>query len=308
MDARTVAVSADSDSVIAGWRQRPAAPTGGDLNAITVDVEDYFQVEAFFDVIDRATWSARECRVERNIDRILLLFDCAGARGTFFTLAWIAERYPKMVRRIVGAGHELASHGSEHRRADSQSPSEFISDVRRAKSVLEEIGGCAVKGFRAPSFSVMRGNLWALEALASAGYRYSSSTYPIAHDNYGIPEAPRFAFHPLAESGFLEIPVTSARWLGRNWPCGGGGYFRLLPYRLNKLALGNVRRSDRRPLVFYFHPWEIDPGQPRIANASFKSRLRHYTNLDRMESKLAQLLRAFRWGRMDEIFLGEGAA
>lgn len=308
MDARTSAVNTDSDSIIAGWRQRPAARVCAELNAVTVDVEDYFQVEAFFGVIDRASWPSRECRVERNIDRILELFDRAGARGTFFTLAWIAERYPAMVRRIVGAGHELASHGSEHRRADSQSPSEFVSDVRRAKSVLEDIGSTPVRGFRAPSFSVMRGNLWVMEALAEAGYHYSSSTYPIAHDNYGIPEAPRFAFHPLAGSGFLEIPVTSMRWLGRNWPCGGGGYFRLLPYGLNKLALDNVRRQDRRPLVFYFHPWEIDPGQPRIADAPFKSRLRHYTNLDRMETKLAQLLRAFRWGRMDEIFLQEVAA
>ncbi len=308
MDAAATAGHDDPASIIAGWRRRPAALPGSDANAITVDVEDYFQVEAFFGVIDRGAWPRHECRVERNIDRILSLFDRTGARGTFFTLAWIAERYPAMVRSIVDAGHELASHGSEHRRADSQSPSEFLADVCRAKSVLEDIGGCAVNGFRAPSFSVMRGNLWVMEALAEAGYRYSSSTYPIAHDNYGIPEAPRFAFHPLANRDFLEVPVTSMRWLGRNWPCGGGGYFRLLPYGLNKLALDNVRRRDRRPLVFYFHPWEIDPGQPRVANAPLKSRLRHYTNLDRMESKLAQLLGAFRWGRMDEIFLTGTAA
>lgn len=303
MDGTPISVGDDAASVIAGWRQRPAVLPGSEANAVTVDVEDYFQVEAFFGVIDRESWPSRECRVERNIDRILALFERTGARGTFFTLAWIAERYPAMVRDIVDAGHELASHGSEHRRADSQSPKEFLADVQRAKSILEDIGGCAVKGYRAPSFSVMRSNLWVMEALAEAGYRYSSSTYPIAHDNYGIPEAPRFAFHPLAGKDFLEIPVTSLRWLGRNWPCGGGGYFRLLPYGLNKFALESVRRQDGRPLVFYFHPWEIDPGQPRVANASLKSRLRHYTNLDRMEAKLAHLLRAFRWGRMDEIFL-----
>jgi polysaccharide deacetylase family protein (PEP-CTERM system associated) len=308
MDATPVADPAPSESIIAGWQQRLAVLPGSRTNAITVDVEDYFQVEAFFGVIDRDSWPTRECRVERNVNRILALFERAGVRGTFFTLAWIAQRYPSVVRSIVDAGHELASHGSEHRRADSQSPAEFIADVGRAKSILEEIGGCAVKGYRAPSFSVMRGNLWVMGALAEAGYRYSSSVYPIAHDNYGIPEAPRFAFHPLAGSDFLEVPVSSMRWLGRNWPCGGGGYFRLLPYGLNKFALDKVRRRDRRPLVFYFHPWEIDPGQPRVANAPLKSRLRHYTNLDRMESKLVQLLSAFRWGRMDEIFLVGDAA
>jgi len=297
----------DPAAVIAGWRNRPAIAATADANALTVDVEDYFQVEAFFGVIDRSSWPDRECRIEGNVERILALFAETGAHATFFTLAWIAERYPHVVRQIVEAGHELASHGSEHRRADAQSRADFRSDVGRAKAILEDIGGCAVKGYRAPSFSVMRGNLWVMETLADAGYRYSSSTYPIAHDNYGIPEAPRFAFHPLPRNDFLEIPVTTARWLGRNWPCGGGGYFRLLPYALNKRALDSVRRRDGRPLVFYFHPWEIDPGQPRIADALLKSRLRHYTNLDLMEAKLARLLRDFRWTRMDEIFLGRAA-
>jgi polysaccharide deacetylase family protein (PEP-CTERM system associated) len=297
----------DPADVIAGWRKRPAFAPASDANALTVDVEDYFQVEAFFGVIDRGSWSGRECRIERNIERILALFANADARGTFFTLAWIAERYPHVVRRIVDAGHELASHGSEHRRADGQSRAEFLSDVGRAKAMLEDIGGCAVKGYRAPSFSVMRGNLWVMEALAEAGYRYSSSTYPIAHDNYGIPEAPRFAFHPLPGDPFLEIPVTSLRRLGRNWPCGGGGYFRLLPYGLSKFALDSVKRQEGRPCVFYFHPWEIDPGQPRVPGAPLKSRLRHYTNLGRMEAKLARLLKAFAWKRMDEIFLGSAA-
>ena len=293
----------DSATVIAGWRDRPAVAAASDANALTVDVEDYFQVQAFFGVIDRSSWPERECRVEGNIDRILALFAERHARATFFTLAWIAERYPHVVRRIVEAGHELASHGSDHRRADDQSRNEFRSDVVRAKAVLEDIGGREVKGYRAPSFSVMRGNLWVMETLAEAGYRYSSSTYPIAHDSYGMTDAPRFAFHPLPGSDFLEVPVTSLRWLGRNWPCGGGGYFRLLPYGLSKMALDRVRRWDRRPCVFYFHPWEIDPGQPRI-EAPLRSRIRHYTNLDLMEDKLVRLLKAYRWARMDEVFLG----
>lgn len=308
MDARPICDGSDASAVIAGWRQRPASVPVSALNALTVDVEDWFQVEAFFGVIDRATWPHREMRVERNVERILEMFAAAGVHATFFTLAWVAERYPALIRRIVEAGHELASHGSDHRRADHQSRSEFLADVRYAKAVLEDIGGSPVIGYRAPSFSVLRGNLWVMDALEEAGYRYSSSTNPIAHDNYGIPEAPRFAFYPLPHSPFLEVPVTSLHWLGRNWPCGGGGYFRLLPYGLFKAALAKVNRTERQPLVFYFHPWEIDPGQPRVEQASFKSRLRHYTNLDVMESKIARLLRAFRWGRMDDIFVTEGRA
>lgn len=304
MDAMTVLEARDPAEVIAGWNSRPATVRETMRNAITVDVEDYFQVEAFFGVIDRESWPSRECRIERNVERTLALFAEANVRGTFFTLAWIAERYPQVVRAIVAGGHELASHGSEHRRADHQSRREFFFDVSRAKSVLEDIGGVPIRGYRAPSFSVMRENLWVMEVLAEAGYRYSSSTNPIPHDNYGIPEAPRFAFHPLADDDFMEIPVTSLRWLGRNWPSGGGGYFRLLPFGMSKLALDKVRDEDQQPLVFYFHPWEIDPEQPRVEGAPLKSRLRHYTNLDRMQGKLARLLKAYRWGRMDQIFLG----
>ena len=298
----------DAASVVAGWRDRPARVAArGDANALTIDVEDYFQVEAFFGVSDRAKWDSFECRVERNVDRILDLLARTGARATFFTLAWVAERYPATVRRIVAAGHELSSHGSDHRRADSQTPAQFFDDVSRAKKVLEDLGGCEVKGYRAPSFSVVRSSLWALEKLAEAGYRYSSSTYPIAHDNYGIPEGPRFAFYPFADSDFLEIPVTSLRWLGRNWPTGGGGYFRLLPYGLSSAALARVNSHDRQPCVFYFHPWEIDPGQPRFERAPLKSKLRHYMNLDKTEPRLERLMGRFRWRRMDEIFL-EGRA
>jgi polysaccharide deacetylase family protein (PEP-CTERM system associated) len=292
----------DPASAIAGWRARPAATTSANANAITIDVEDYFQVEAFFDVIDREHWDGYDCRVEANIDRILELLAETGVRATFFTLGWIAERHPRVVRAIVGMGHELASHGSDHRRADRQTRAEFFADVVRAKALLEDLGGCEVRGYRAPSFSVSRHNLWVMEALAQAGYAYSSSTYPILHDNYGIPEGPRFAFHPLPECAFLEIPVTSLRLFGRNWPCGGGGYFRLLPYAASAMALARVNREGR-PCVFYFHPWEVDHDQPRISTAPLKSRLRHYLNLKKTQPRLARLLREFRWRRMDEIFL-----
>jgi polysaccharide deacetylase family protein (PEP-CTERM system associated) len=289
-------------SAIAGWHARPAEAVDANANALTIDVEDYFQVEAFFDVIDRSDWDGYDCRVEANIERILELLTETGARATFFTLGWIAERHPRIVRAIVGMGHELASHGSDHRRADGQTRAEFLADVVRAKALLEDLGGCEVKGYRAPSFSVSRYNLWVMEALAEAGYSYSSSTYPILHDNYGIPEGPRFAFHPLPERDFLEIPITSLRLFGRNWPCGGGGYFRLLPYGLSAMALARVNREGK-PCVFYFHPWEVDPGQPRISTAPLKSRLRHYLNLEKTQTRLTRLLQEFRWRRMDEIFL-----
>ncbi len=291
----------DPDSVIAGWCARPAATSNPRLNAFTVDVEDYFQVEAFFGVIDRQNWGRLERRVEANTDLILQLLADAGARATFFTLGWIAERHPRIVRSIVDMGHELASHGSEHYRADRQLPAEFFSDVKRAKDILEQLAGCEVKGYRAPSFSISRQNLWAMEVLADAGYSYSSSTYPIVHDNYGIPEGPRFPFHPLPGHNFMEIPVTSTRIFGRNWPCGGGGYFRLLPYAVSETALARVNREGRS-CVFYVHPWEVDPAQPRISAAPLKSRLRHYMNLDKVQSRLARLLRSFKWERMDEIF------
>jgi len=293
----------DPATVIAGWRSRPAGVAiDASSNALTIDVEDYFQVEAFSKVVDRNAWDGYECRVEHNVDCILALLEQAGAHATFFTLAWIAERYPQTVRRIIEAGHEVASHGTDHRRADAQTRAEFLADVTHAKKVLEQLSGCEVKGFRAPSFSVSRSNLWVMEALVEAGYRYSSSTYPIAHDYYGIPEAPRFAFHPLPDHSFLEIPVTSVRFFGRNWPCGGGGYFRLLPYGISAYALSRVRRQQGQPCVFYFHPWEIDPAQPHILNAPLKSRLRHYMNLSRTQKRLVRLLGAFSWQRVDQVF------
>ena len=269
---------------------------------MTVDVEDYFQVEAFFDHVQRDEWDRRECRIERNIDRILELFDETGTKATFFTLGWIAERYPDVVRRIVKEGHELASHGLAHVRADQQSRAMFTADVRRAKQLLEDTGGVGVHGYRAASFSITRKNLWALNALEDAGYRYSSSTVPLRHDLYGIPEQPRFAFYPFEDSRFIEIPVTTVRRWGANWPSGGGGYFRLLPYAVFKQNLQAVISNDKQPCMFYFHPWEIDPQQPRVEGASLKSRFRHYLNLDRTYSRLQRLLGDFRWDRVDRVY------
>lgn len=272
-------------------------------NAMTCDVEDYFQVSAFAPYIDRDSWPSRECRVEANMERILAIYERHGVKATFFTLGWIAERYPAMVRKIVAAGHELASHGYGHLRASDQTRAQFDNDIRSSKALLEDIGGQAVLGYRAPSFSIGHANLWALEALQEAGYRYSSSIYPIAHDHYGMPDAPRFAFYPHGPDGLLEVPVTTVNMLGRNLPAGGGGYFRLLPYALSRWMMQKVNREDRQPALFYFHPWELDPGQPRPQGLDAKSRFRHYVNIERMEGRLEQLARDFAWDRMDRIFL-----
>jgi polysaccharide deacetylase family protein (PEP-CTERM system associated) len=270
---------------------------------MTCDVEDYFQVSAFAPYIDRASWPSRECRVEANMDRILALFERHDVRATFFTLGWIAERYPQVVKRIVAAGHELASHGYGHLRASDQTRAEFANDIRSAKALLEDIGGQAVLGYRAPSFSIGRDNLWTLDELLAAGYRYSSSIYPVVHDHYGMPEAPRFAFYPNGTDGLLEIPITTVQMMGRNLPAGGGGYFRLLPYALSRWMMAKVNREDGQPALFYFHPWEVDPGQPRPAGLDAKARFRHYINIDRMERRIEALARDFAWDRMDNIFL-----
>ena len=270
-------------------------------NALTIDVEDYFQVSAFAPYIARSEWDSRECRVERNVERILALLETQNAKATFFTLGWVAERYPALVRRIVSGGHELASHGYGHERVSDLDVAAFEADIGRAKNILEDIGGVAVHGYRAPSFSIGAGNLWAFDSLARAGYRYSSSIYPIRHDHYGMPDAPRFA-HRRA-NGLLEIPVTTLRVFERNLPSSGGGYFRLLPYSLSRWMLRRVNDADCQPAIFYFHPWEIDPGQPRIAGIDWKTRFRHYVNIGRMEGRLRSLLADFRWGRMDHIFL-----
>ncbi len=275
-------------------------------NALTIDVEDYFQVSAFAPYIRRDEWDARECRVERNVGRILALLAQHDVKATFFTLGWIAERYPQLARDIVAGGHELASHGYGHQRASDLSRSEFADDITRAKKILEDLSGQPVQGYRAPSFSIGSANLWAFDVLAEAGYRYSSSIYPIRHDHYGMPDSPRFAYR-LA-NGLLEVPVTTLRLFNRNLPSSGGGYFRLLPYRLSRWMIGKVNRDDGEPAVFYFHPWEIDVAQPRVAGIDGKTRFRHYVNIARMETRLQNLLADFRWGRMDHIFLARAAA
>ncbi len=275
-------------------------PAGDIVNALTVDVEDYFHVSAFSPHVPRHDWDRLPSRVERNVDRILQLLDDGRARATFFMLGWIAQKYPLLVRRIVETGHELASHGFDHRRASEQSPAEFSADIRRAKALLEELSGEEVKGYRAPSFSVGPANAWAFECIAQAGYRYSSSLYPIRHDHYGVPDAPRFV-HRVESAGLLELPVSTVRLLGANWPAGGGGYFRLLPYPVSKWWLRRVNAVDRQPAVFYFHPWEIDPHQPRPSGLTAKTRFRHYLNLGRMEARLRRLLKDFRWDRVDHL-------
>ncbi len=282
-----------------------ALETPSVINAMTVDVEDYFQVSAFENHISREDWGRKDCRVERNMERILSLFSETGTKGTFFVLGWIAERYPRMLNRLVDDGHELASHGWSHVRVSEQNPEEFREDVIRTKHLLEDLSGKQVRGYRAASYSIGADNLWALEILQEAGHLYSSSIYPIRHDLYGMPEAPRFPFHPGGD-GFLEVPVTTVEVMGRNYPCGGGGYFRLFPYRLSRWALRRVNSADNQACVFYFHPWEIDPAQPRQTGIGLKTRVRHYLNLEKMEPRLRRLMRDFKWARMDEVFLNKG--
>ena len=271
------------------------------VNALTIDVEDYFQVSAFAPFIARSEWPQRECRVERNVERILAMLDVRQTKATFFTLGWIAERYTQLVRTLVAQGHKLASHGYGHERASDLSPAAFFADIDRARKLLQDVGGVPVQGYRAPSFSIGSANLWAFDSLARAGYRYSSSIYPIRHDHYGMPDAPRFAHQ--ARAGVLEIPVTTLRMGGRNYPSSGGGYFRLLPYALSRWMLRRVNEHDGQPAIFYFHPWEIDAEQPRVAGIDARTRFRHYVNIDRMPRRLEQLLGDFAWGRMDDIFL-----
>ncbi|HEY6130477.1 MAG TPA: XrtA system polysaccharide deacetylase [Halioglobus sp.] len=283
---------------------RPRAPGSGTtniVNAMTVDVEDYFQVSAFELHIEKAQWQSWPRRVEDNTLRILDLFAAKQVRGTFFTLGWVAERYPSLVKRIVGGGHEIASHGWEHVRVNTQTPAEFRKDIERTRKLLQDMSGEPVWGYRAASYSIGATESWAWEQLAQAGYRYSSSIVPIRHDLYGIPGAPRFAFD--AVKGLLEVPITTVPLAGRNINCGGGGWFRLFPYSFSRWALSRVNEVDGQAGIFYFHPWEIDPHQPRPQGLGMRTRFRHYLNLNRTYLRLEQLLRDFRWGRMDEIFL-----
>lgn len=275
------------------------------INGLSVDVEDWFQVGAFENVIDRANWDNLDLRVERNCDAILALFDEARVKGTFFTLGWVAQRCPAMMRRIADQGHEIASHGWDHARVFTFDRVGFAADLARARAVLEDMTGQAVTGYRAPSFSIDTRTPWAHAVLAEAGYRYSSSVAPIVHDHYGWRQAPRFAFRPVAGADLIEIPVTTVEWAGRRMAAGGGGFFRLLPYAVSHWALRRVNARDARPALTYFHPWEIDPDQPHVGHAPWRSRLRHYSRLGAMAGKLQRLLGDFAWGRMDALARAE---
>lgn len=271
------------------------------LNAMSVDVEDWFQVQAFAGAIARGAWEGLDRRVEANTDRVLELLAAAGVRATFFTLGWVAERHPQLVRRIVAAGHELASHGFGHELVHALGPEGFRADVARAKAVLEDVSGVSVQGYRAPTFSIApRIAPWAHAVLAETGHQYSSSVFPVRHDLYGAPDAPRTPWRP-DPNGVLELPMTTVRIGARNLPCAGGGWFRMAPYALFRAGLARVNGQEGLRGIFYFHPWEIDPGQPRVA-APVRSRLRHYTGLAGMHAKLARLLRDFAWDRVDAVF------
>ncbi|MGE3690753.1 MAG: XrtA system polysaccharide deacetylase [Novosphingobium sp.] len=276
-------------------------------NGLSVDVEDWFHVGAFEDVIERNGWDALDQRVERNCEAILAMFEDAQVHATFFTLGWVAQRHPALMRRIAGAGHELASHGWDHARVFTLDARSFAQDLDRSRKTIEDSSGARVTGYRAPSFSIDARTPWAYDVLARKDFTYSSSVAPIVHDHYGWREAPRFAFRPLPDSDLVEVPVTTAMFAGRRMAAGGGGFFRVLPYGFSRWAIRQVNCRDGRPAVFYFHPWEIDPDQPRVDGARLKSKLRHYTNLDRMAGKLRQLIGEFRWGRMDQLAARESA-
>jgi len=271
------------------------------VNAMTVDVEDYFQVSAFEDVIARSEWSKLSLRVERNTFRLLELFAQYNVKCTFFTLGWVAKRCPELIKAIVEQGHELASHGYGHQRATLMSQQEFFNDVERSKKTLEDISGCEVLGYRAPSFSINDSNTWAYDVLVELGFKYSSSTYPIVHDLYGVPQWPRFKYH--RDEGIVEIPIPTLRKAGRNIGIGGGGYFRLYPYWMSKRRIDKYIMQEKQPYSFYFHPWEIDQEQPKVAGASLKSKIRHYINLSRMEGKIERLLEDYQWSTMQDVYL-----
>lgn len=271
---------------------------------MTVDVEDYFHVSAFENTIDKANWNTLEQRAEASTYRLLELFEQKQAKCTFFTLGWVAERCPNLIKAIIDQGHELASHGFSHQRATIMTPEEFRADVYKSKQVLEDAAGQEIIGYRAPSFSFNDSNTWVYEILKELGFEYSSSTYPIEHDLYGVPEWPRFKY--MREEGIIEIPVPTVRKDEKNTGIGGGGYFRLYPYWLSKRRIDNYLTTEKQPYSFYFHPWEIDPEQPRIAGASLKSKLRHYLNLSRMEGKVTRLLEDYQWDTMKSVYLNNG--
>ena len=275
------------------------------MNGLSVDVEEWFQVGAFERVIAKQDWDTIASRVEANTGAVLDLFAETGVKATFFTLGWVAQRHPRLIRRIADAGHEVASHGWDHQRVFTMEPSAFRADLTRARAALEDAGGQAVTGYRAPSFSIDTRNLWAFNELAEAGYAYSSSVAPVVHDHYGWRDAPRYAFRPLTDSPMVELPVTVAK-VGAKHLATGGGFFRLLPAALTHFAIRQVN-SDGHAAIFYFHPWEVDPDQPRVATAPLRSRVRHYSRLGAMAGKLRGLIARHDWGRVDAVAAREAA-
>lgn len=271
------------------------------INALTVDVEDYFHVAAFTNNIHRDTWNSREPRVVRNTQKLLAIFDEDEVHGTFFVLGWVAERYPELVRDIAAQGHEIACHGYSHRLVYEQSPEEFYEETLRAKNILEDITGSGVLGYRAASYSIVRDSLWALDILVELGFTYDSSIFPVHHDRYGIPNAERMPHRLVtpAKKQIVEWPLSTAEALGFRLPVAGGGYFRLLPYWYSQWGLASINRKDRQPFIFYLHPWEIDPDQPRVSTNRL-SRFRHYTNLEKCEQRLRRLLGEFRFGTVKD--------
>lgn len=270
------------------------------ISALTVDVEDYFHVAAFENNIKSSDWHKMPVRVEHNTYRLLELFATQQAQATFFMLGWVAERYPALVQAIHKAGHEVASHGYNHIKATQQSRAEFAKDISDTKKLLEDITGSAVYGYRAPSFSIDKTNEWAFTELKNAGYVYSSSTYPVKHDLYGTPDWPQQPY--MRPEGIWECPMPILNMAGKQLPVAGGGYFRLLPYWLSKRLINRYLQSSSSPYMFYFHPWEIDPDQPRVEGASVKSKFRHYVNLGRMEGKLTALLQDYQWNTVKQVF------
>ena len=272
------------------------------VNAMTIDVEDYFHVSVFDGVVPRSQWSRLETRVCANTERLLEMFDEARTQSTFFVLGWVAERWPHLVQQIAERGHEIASHGYGHRLVYDQTPRQFRDDVRRAKGLLESTAGTQVFGYRAPSYSITPRSLWALDVLIEEGFRYDASIFPVHHDRYGIPVSARHPYRIERESGSLwEAPASTVRCGSMNLPIGGGGYFRILPYAWTRWGIARLNQVERRPAIFYLHPWEIDPDQPRL-EASLLSRFRHYRHLDRTEARLRALLRDFQFGPLMSVF------
>lgn len=276
-------------------------------NALTVDVEDYFHVAALAPNIPRDSWDTRESRVVGNTQKLLSMFEQFDVRATFFVLGWVAERYPQLVKDIAARGHEVACHGFSHKLVYEQSPAEFHEETVRSKKLLEDITGSAVLGYRAASYSIVRESLWAIDILADLGFVYDSSIFPVHHDRYGIPDAKRAPNRMATPAGktIVEWPLATAGILGFRLPVAGGGYFRLLPYWLSRWGLASINRRERQPFIFYLHPWEIDPGQPRV-QASRLSRFRHYTNLEKCEGRLRRLLGEFRFGTAKDCLAQQG--